>query len=110
VLVAMVVYLYASNWQIQLQHISAELSSSHHLFLLIASASGFSLRAASSISIVTAPKNARPRQMILDGMFMYLERVPMVPKSSRVNISCILDLFILSMPFMYTPFTYPYLA
>ena len=41
----MVVYLYASNWHIQLQHIRVELSSSHHLFLMIASLSGFSFLA-----------------------------------------------------------------
>ena len=83
-----------------MQHISVELSRSHQKFLLIASESGFSLRVPSSISIVMTPKKALPRQMMLDGILIYLDRVPIVPKSSIVNISCSFDLFVSSIPLM----------
>ena len=36
--------------------------------------------------------------MMLDGILIYLDRVPIVPKSSIVNISCSFDLFISSIP------------
>ena len=35
---------------------------------------------------------------MLDGIFMYLVRAPIVPKSSIENISCSFDLFISSIP------------
>jgi hypothetical protein len=97
----MVVYLYASNWHIQLQHIRTELRRSHPIFLLMASASGLSRRIVRSINIVITPKKARPRQMMLDGILINLDRAPIVPKSSIVKMSCSLALFLLSISLLF---------
>jgi hypothetical protein len=65
----------------------AELSRSHPPLRLIASKSGFSCLRASTAMIISTPAEARPRHMMLEGMSMNLDNVPIVPNSIIVKIS-----------------------